>query len=123
MNFVIYLYKLIMQFKNKTGGMARLAYSMGVTANTYEKTGSTTRFKGELYGRDEKDKDKQGGEMYKHVVAYAALQLMISTGGVKAVAAQETMNVGITYDATQGAQGRRESIQSREPSRSHLEER
>jgi RHS repeat-associated protein len=109
-DFVLYLIRIMREFRDKKGGASRLAAAFELTATSYGKKDSTTGFIGDLYGRDEKNKDRQGGDMYKHIVAFAGLQLLINLGGVAGTAAQTTLNDLLAYDAAQQAQGRRESI-------------
>jgi RHS repeat-associated protein len=106
LGFVKWLARLVRDYKNRMDGGGRLGINLGKWADDYKKEDSTTGFNPELYKHG-----GQGGEMYIHVMAYAGLTLVANFGGIaERAAANAAMRNNMVLDATQQAQGRKESI-------------
>jgi hypothetical protein len=103
-DFVLYLLKLMREFRDKNEGAARLGLSLALTATSYGKENPTTGFEAALYANG------QRGDMYEHIVAFSGLQLLVTLGGELGAWAQLTMNNAMALDLAQQASGRRESI-------------
>jgi hypothetical protein len=105
LGFVKFLAALARDYKNRRDGGGRLGVELGTWARQYQKQDSTTGFNPELYGNG------QGGEMYKHILAFAGSTLVANFGGIaERAGANKLMETALIHDINQQLTGRKESI-------------
>ena len=105
--FVKFLVRLVREYRGRAFAGDRLGVQLGLWALQYERSDPTTGFKRELYDTGSGPSERQGGEAYKHILAFASLTVKAAFGDVSAnILIREALQLDIAQRAT----GRRESI-------------